>query len=107
MARATAIAALLPEVNASAAAAVIARGRDLETDYPATRVAWLAGELSSDAVRELTTGLTKALRRVPAVERDRVRAEAEAILLPLARTATVAVDVWTRPWVSVAGTRLT
>jgi hypothetical protein len=77
-------------VSAASAAALIARGRDLETDYPATRLAWLAGEVTSDAVRELTTGITRAVRRVPARERDRVRGEAEAILLPLARTATIA-----------------
>jgi hypothetical protein len=41
-------------------------------------------------VRELTTGITRALRRVPTVDRDRARGEAEAILLPLARTATIA-----------------
>jgi hypothetical protein len=76
-------------VSAASAGALIARGHDLETDYSATRSAWLAGEVTSDAVRELTTGITRALRRVPAGDRDRVRGEAEAILLPLARTATI------------------
>jgi hypothetical protein len=71
------------------AAALIARGQALETDYPASRFAWLAGEVTSDAVREMTTGITRALRRVPAQDRDRMRGEAEAILLPLARTATI------------------
>jgi hypothetical protein len=79
-----------PQVSGASAAALIARGRDLETDYVATRLAWLAGEVTSDAVRELTTGITRALRRVPAQDRDRMRGEAEAILLPLARTATIA-----------------
>jgi hypothetical protein len=78
------------QVSGPTAAALIARGRDLETDYPTTRLAWLAGEVSSDAVRTLTTGITRAVRRVPAQDRDRVRGEAEAILLPLARTATIA-----------------
>jgi hypothetical protein len=78
------------QVSGASAAALLARGRDLETDYPTTRLAWLAGEVTTDAVRELTTGITRALRRVPAGERDRVRGEAEAILLPLATTATIA-----------------
>jgi hypothetical protein len=78
------------QVSGASAAALIARGRDLETDYAATRLAWLAGEVGSDAVRELTTGITRAVRRVPAGDQDRVRGEAEAILLPLARTATIA-----------------
>jgi hypothetical protein len=78
------------QVSGASAAALIARGRDLETDYAATRFAWLAGEVTTDAVRELTTGITRALRRVPAQDRDRARGEAEAILLPLARTATIA-----------------
>jgi hypothetical protein len=71
------------------AAALIARGRDLETDYPTTRFAWLAGEVTSDAVRALTLGITRAIRRVPVEDRDRIRGEAEALLLPLARTVTV------------------
>jgi hypothetical protein len=78
------------QVSSASAGALIARGRDLETDYPTTRSAWLSGEVSTDAVRELTTGITRALRRVPAGDRDRARGEAEAILLPLARTATIA-----------------
>ncbi len=78
-----------PKIAGPTAAALIARGRDLETDYAETRSAWLAGEISSDAVRELTTGITRALRRIPAGERDRVRDEAEANLLPLAASATI------------------
>jgi hypothetical protein len=78
------------QVSSASAGALIARGRDLETDYAATRFAWLAGEVSTDAVRDLTTGITRALRGVPAEDRDRARGEAEAILLPLAKTATIA-----------------
>jgi hypothetical protein len=78
------------QVSSASAGALIARGRDLETDYPTTRLAWLAGEVTTDAVRELTTGITRAVRRVPAGERDRAWGEAEAILLPLATTATIA-----------------
>jgi hypothetical protein len=78
------------QVSSASAGALIARGQHLETDYAATRFAWLAGEITSDAVRELTVGISRALTRVPAGERDRVRGEAETILLPLARTATIA-----------------
>jgi hypothetical protein len=77
------------QVSGPTAAALIARGRALETDYAATRFAWLAGEITGDAVRELTLGITRALRRVPVEDRDRIRGEAEALLLPLARTVTV------------------
>jgi hypothetical protein len=77
------------QVSSASAGALIARGRDLESDYPTTRLAWLAGEVSSDAVRALTTGITRAIRRVPVEDRDRIRGEAEALLLPLARTVTV------------------
>ncbi len=79
-----------PKVAGPTAAALLARGRDLETDYAATRSAWLAGEVTGDAVRELTTGVTRALRRVPVEHGDRVRSEAEAILLPLASSGTIA-----------------
>jgi hypothetical protein len=78
------------QVSSASAGALLARGQHLETDYVSTRLAWLAGEVTTDAVRELTTGITRALRRVPAGDHDRVRGEAEAILLPLARTATIA-----------------
>jgi hypothetical protein len=78
------------QVSSASAGALIARGEHLETDYVATRLAWLAGEVTIDSVRELTTGITRALRRVPTGDRDRMRGEAEAILLPLARTATIA-----------------
>jgi hypothetical protein len=78
------------QVSGATAGAVIARGLALEADYVATRLAWLAGEVTTDAVRELTTGISRALSRVPAGDRDRVRGEAEAILLPLAKTATIA-----------------
>jgi hypothetical protein len=78
------------QVSSASAGVLLARGQHLETDYVATRLAWLAGDVTSDAVRELTTGITRALRRVPAGDRDRARGEAEAILLPLATTATIA-----------------
>jgi hypothetical protein len=78
------------QVSSASAGALLARGQHLETDYVATRLAWLAGEVTSDAVRELTTGITRAVRRVPVADQDRVRGEAETILLPLARTATIA-----------------
>jgi hypothetical protein len=77
------------QVSGATAAALIARGQHLETDYVATRLAWLAGEVTTDAVRALTLGITRAIRRVPVEDRDRIRGEAEALLLPLARTVTV------------------
>ncbi len=48
------------------------------------------GALSDDKVRELTLGIRAAVKHHPAAERDRLTAEALDLLLPLARTHTVA-----------------
>ncbi len=76
------------------ATALAARARDLRdaADHgdPRLRYAWLSGALSDDKVRELTLGIRAAVKHHPAAERDRLTAEALDLLLPLARTHTVA-----------------
>ncbi len=76
------------------ATALAARARDLRdaADHgdPRLRYGWLSGALSDDKVRELTLGIRAAVKHHPAAERDRLTSEALDLLLPLARTHTVA-----------------
>ena len=71
---------------------VIARARDLREHSGAVQEAWLAGDVSGDSVRELTSGITGALKpvRTTRVEKERLRAEAIEVLLPLATAGTPA-----------------
>jgi len=77
-------------VSAGSAGAVLARARDLREDYPTVAEAWLSGEVSSDAVREMTVGIRKALRAVPVADRGVLRDKAVAVVLPVAKVGTVA-----------------
>ena len=74
------------------AKAVLARGRDLREHSMRVEDAWLAGTVSGDAVRELTSGVSGALKVQPAsaVDKQRMRAEALDLLLPLATVGTPA-----------------
>ena len=74
------------------ARAVLARGRDLRDHSTRVEDAWLAGAVSGDAVRELTSGVSGALKPVqaPTVHKQRMRAEALDLLLPLAEVGTPA-----------------
>jgi hypothetical protein len=76
----------------ASAKAVLARARDLREHSDPVRDAWLAGDVHGDAVRELTSGVTSMLRPVPAprAEKERLRAEALDLLLPVARIGTPA-----------------
>ncbi|MFN8158018.1 MAG: DUF222 domain-containing protein [Candidatus Nanopelagicales bacterium] len=76
----------------SSAKAVIARARDLREHSEPAKAAWLAGEVSSDSVRELTSGVSGALRSVKTTraEKERLRAEAVDVLLPVAQEGTPA-----------------
>jgi hypothetical protein len=69
------------------AKAVLARARDLREHSGAVGDAWLVGEISGDAVRELTSGVTASLRAVKGTraEKARIRSDSLAILPPLAR----------------------
>ena len=75
-----------PRVPARAA---LALGEKLTEEFTTTRDAWLVGEISTGAVREITTLVPRRLRGLPAeayvAERDRL----EAIALHVARSGTV------------------
>lgn len=73
-----------------AAKAVLARGRDLREHSEPVRRAWLAGDISGDSVRELTSGVSGVLATVtaPRHEKARLREEAVEVLLPVAIAGT-------------------
>lgn len=68
---------------------LLATAAALREDYPSTTRAWLTGQVPGGAVREITRGIHLALRSLPYQERPARRAEAETILLTIARTAPV------------------
>jgi hypothetical protein len=72
-----------------AARAVVGRASDLRDDYACVAEAWLAGEVSGDAVREMTLGIRRALRHVPLADRREARDLAVATVLPVAKAGTV------------------
>lgn len=76
----------------STAKAVIVRSRDLREHSEPVRRAWVAGEISGDSVRELTSGIAGALTTVKTarVDRERLRDEAVEVLLPVAKAGTPA-----------------
>jgi hypothetical protein len=76
-------------LSRTAAAASVGRGVALREQLPTTAFAWLAGQVSEGSVRELTSGIRGALRGLPASVREEQRADAEAILLHVARVGTV------------------
>ncbi len=69
---------------------LLASSTALRADFPATERAWLAGEVPAGAVREITRGITLAVRALPVAVRATKAGEAEAVLLDLARRAPVA-----------------
>jgi len=71
------------------AGATVGTGRTL-VDYPATRAAWLGGEVSEAAVREITTGVGRATRALPPERATVERARCEQVLLHVARSRTPA-----------------
>ena len=74
-----------PEAKALLASCAALRG-----EFIATADAWLAGEVSGGAAREITRSITHAVQALPNHERGERAVEAEEILLALARTAPVA-----------------
>ncbi|HET7900186.1 MAG TPA: hypothetical protein VFL59_03295, partial [Candidatus Nanopelagicales bacterium] len=76
----------------STAKTVLARGRDLAEHSEPVKRAWLAGQVTGDAVRELTSGVTGVLTLVkaPREQKEALRAEAIEVLMPIARTGTPA-----------------
>ena len=74
----------------SEAKVLLASSTALRGEYAATADAWLAGEVSGGAVREITRSISHAVKALPAHERAARAVEAEEILLGLARTSPVA-----------------
>ena len=76
----------------SHAKAVLARARDLREHSGRVEDAWLAGAVSGDTVRHLTSGVTGVLKPVPvlAADKARMREDALDLLLPLAEVGTPA-----------------
>jgi hypothetical protein len=69
---------------------LLASSSALRGDFAATAGAWLAGEVSGGAVREVTRSVTLAVKALPVAERPGRVVEAEEILLGVARTSPVA-----------------
>lgn len=65
----------------ASAGALIARGRALEGDYDATRIAVLAGRISVDHARAITLGVDRAIRALKGGQREVYRAQGEQLLL--------------------------
>ena len=59
---------------------LLARSRDLEADYQATAAAWLAGDINSEHVREITLGLKSAVSHLEASLRAQLRVRGEGLL---------------------------
>ncbi len=76
-------------MSGSSASAQVARSRALRTDFPRTRLAWLAGQVSEDMVRVITTGIPVALQRLDVAASSHTIASLEATLVPYATTASI------------------
>jgi len=68
----------------------VALGEKLQWEFDATRIAWVAGEISEGAVRAITDLIPKKLKGVSDVDYVAARTELEAMTLHPARTRTVA-----------------
>lgn len=68
----------------ASAGSLIARGRALEGDYPATRIAVLAGRISVEHARAITLGVDRAVRALKGGQREAYRAQGEELLLDYA-----------------------
>ncbi len=79
-------------LSPSSAKAVLARARDLREHPAPVQQHWLAGSISGDQVRELTSGVNGVLAHLPTTraEKQRLRADAVEVLLPVARAGTAA-----------------
>ena len=74
-------------MSTGGASATVATGRALD-DFPSTRAAWLAGQVSEASVREITQGVSRAVRGLPSDRAEGERARYEEELLHVARTRT-------------------
>jgi hypothetical protein len=78
-------------MSLAAARAMVAQGRALHRDYTQVADAWLAGRISSGAIKALTSGVEEVLRRAERsstqVRRDSILAD----LLPIAEARNLAL----------------
>lgn len=72
-------------LSPAAARTAVARGRDLDTHSTEVADAWMVGEITGGAIRDLTLGITDVLRRSARSDTRIARREALDSLLPLAR----------------------
>ena len=72
------------------AAAAVALARTIAGDFQSTREAWMSGNVSEAAVREITTGVSRAVSALSSERACDLSPELEAVLLEVARTGTVA-----------------
>ncbi len=72
------------------ARALVARSYDVSGRFARTEAAWLAGEVSAGAVREITHGITRVVRGRSLADSATITAQAQETLLQVARTGTVA-----------------
>jgi hypothetical protein len=79
-------------LSQASASAMVARARDLREDYACLGEPWLTGAVTGDAVREVTTGVRRAVKvsGLPFAERDVARKAALDVVLPVAERGTVA-----------------
>jgi len=71
--------------------AVVGTGEKLQWEFPSTREAWRAGDISEGAVREITAGIPRALKALPDTDYVAHRQRVESHALAAARSgATVA-----------------
>ena len=72
---------------------VVGTGEKLQWEFPSTREAWLAGEISEGTVGEITTGIPRALKALPDSEYVAQRTRLESHALAAARTGATVADV--------------
>ena len=72
------------------ARALVARAYDVSGRFARTEAAWLRGEISTGAAREITHGITQVVRGRSVHDSATIAAQAQETLLQVARTGTVA-----------------
>jgi hypothetical protein len=77
-------------MSARSAGVKVARSMSLRDGFARTRMAWLAGQISDDMVRAITTGIPLALQRLDVAEQPAVIDQIEAQIVPYAMEKSVA-----------------
>ena len=77
-------------MSATSAGAQLARSWSLREGFARTRLAWLAGRISDDMVRTITTGIPAAIKRLGVADEPALVADIERDLVPFAVESSVA-----------------